>query len=143
MKSAVVLFAGVGALLAPTAWAQEASVFAVGHGRALYLSHCAACHGAQGVDEGGRPVGSPREGVPNLTLIAVRDGSFRPLKVANHISGRLDGAPDRTMPRWTVHVRNEWPADDSYAAVKVFWLTKYLDSVQEAPQQAKASVPAR
>lgn len=71
-------------------------------GAALFLTHCAACHGAEG--EGGGPVASLMSiGVPNLRSIAARNGGAFPADdVASYIDGRRLRAAhgNRTMPIW-------------------------------------------
>jgi len=135
MKWRIAVLAAAALLLALVARGQEAGdLFAIGHGRALYLTHCMGCHGALGLDASGRPVRSQEEAgpAPDLALIVVRDGAFDDLHVANHIGGRANALnPARTMPCWSKQLAVEWPADEAIAAVKVFWLTKYLESVQE------------
>jgi mono/diheme cytochrome c family protein len=144
MTRGVMLLAGTAFLLVDPLSAQDAADhFALGHGRALYLTHCVGCHGALGLDAKGQPVrapGSTRDGggAPDLTLIQSRDGTFKAVHVANHISGRQGPSGSaRTMPCWASHLANEWPAGDTMGAVKIYWLTKYLESVQEADSTAR------
>jgi mono/diheme cytochrome c family protein len=135
MKITVALFASAALLLGPMAWAEDTKSFS--EGRALYMRHCVGCHGNLGIDENGSPVSSrggraPAVSRPDLTLIAARDGSFDPVRVANHINGRQNGQnPNRTMPIWSDHLNREWPTGDGMAALKINWLTTYLESVQQ------------
>jgi mono/diheme cytochrome c family protein len=134
MKWRIAVLAGAALLLALVARGQDAGdLFAIGHGRALYLTHCVGCHGALGLDASGNPVrGQEDPPAPDLALIVVRDGAFDVLHVANHIGGRTNALnPARTMPRWSKQLAVEWPADEAMAAVKVFWLTQYLESLQQ------------
>lgn len=138
MTKLVIVLAGA-ALLAAPALAQDTNTLkAIGQGRALYLTHCAACHGP---DAKGASVGTNGSGIPDLTLIAVRDGEFRPLRVANHIVGRRDGMNDESaMPCWGAAFKDRWPQGEASAAVKVYKLSKYLAWAQQpAPQQQVAS----
>lgn len=95
---------------------------AIGQGRALYLAHCASCHG---------PAGRGAEGVPDLTRIEVRDGTFDPVHVAKHVDGRRLGRASSRMPRWGEHFARSWPYGEAWAAAQVWKLTRYLDFVQE------------
>ena len=143
MKTGVVLLAGAAFLLAPVLNAQEAGQrFALGQGRALYLTHCAGCHGALGFDTKGQRVQLPGAatnggGAPDLAQIQQRDGSFGSLHVARHVSDRQCAlGSDSTMPCWKTHFGDEWPAGEAMAAVKVYWLTKYLESNQVSERTA-------
>jgi mono/diheme cytochrome c family protein len=144
MKTGVVLLAGAAFFVAPLLSAQEAGErFALGQGRALYLTHCAGCHGALGFDTKGQRVHLPGGatnggGAPDLARIQLRDGSFTSVHVARHVSGRECGlGSGPTMPCWKRHFENEWPTGEAMAAVKVYWLTKYLASNQETERTAR------
>jgi len=71
-------------------------------GDALFRTHCAACHGAEG--EGGGPAASAMNvTVPNLRTLAKRNGgSFPAQAVAAYIDGRSQVVAhgDRVMPVW-------------------------------------------
>ena len=130
MKRLIVVLAGAALLAAPAVAQDTNTLKAIGQGRAVYLVHCAGCHG---VDVKGTPVGT-NGGIPDLTLIAARDGGFRPVHVANHIAGRRDGMKDEgTMLCWANHFKNSWPRGEGWAAVEVYKLSKYLAFVQEQP----------
>lgn len=96
-----------------------------GMGRAVYLTHCVGCHGT---DARGRPTGTNQAAVPDLTLIAVRDGGFDKRHVALQIDGRL---VDRRgeMPCWGKFFAGA-KHSDAYAATRVYMLTSYLDFIQ-------------
>ncbi|MGA9252282.1 MAG: c-type cytochrome [Roseobacter sp.] len=64
-------------------------------GRALYLTHCAACHGNNG--EGGtQPVGEQQTRPPDLTKIAQRRSGVWPMLEVMSI---IDGYTKATRPR--------------------------------------------
>lgn len=134
MKKLIVVLAGAALIAAPAVAQDEGTLKAIGQGRAVYLTHCAGCHGA---DVKGTTTGT-NGGVPDLTLIAVRDGGFRSLHVANHIGGRRDGMKnEKTMPCWAGAFKDRWPRGEGAAALQALKLTKYLAFVQEQalPQQ--------
>lgn len=130
MRSAMIVLSGAAFLLAPVARTQDVETLrAMGKGRALYLVHCTECHG---VDAKGGVVGTNDIEAPDLTLIEVRDGVFSTVHVANHVSGRHNGmSADRTMPVWVAHFKHESPMGDGWAQMKVMWLSRYLESIQE------------
>jgi mono/diheme cytochrome c family protein len=96
-----------------------------GEGRAIYIVHCARCHG---MDARGARMGTNQAGTPDLTLIAMRDGSFDARHVALHIDGRA--ALSQEMPCWGRHFAGEGRGE-GYAATRVYALVKYLDFIQE------------
>jgi mono/diheme cytochrome c family protein len=103
---------------------------AIGQGRALFLSHCVACHG---------PAGRGGDAAPDLTRIEVRDGVFDPVHVAHHVDGRrLDGGATRRMPCWGERFARSWPYGEAWAAAQVWKLTRYLDFIQE-PSPARSA----
>jgi mono/diheme cytochrome c family protein len=136
MNRLIVVLAGT-ALLAAPAVAQDGNTLkAIGQGRALYLVNCAGCHGA---DVKGTTAGT-NGGAPDLTLIALRDGEFRPLHVAGHIVGRRDGMKnEKTMPCWGRAFKEQWPRGEGVAALQVYKLSKYLAFVQEQPQAQRVA----
>jgi mono/diheme cytochrome c family protein len=100
----------------------------IGQGRALYLVHCAACHGT---DAHGLATGTNHQRCPDLTLIAVRNGRFDPLRVSTRIDGRRDAHAASTMPCWgDVFAHPGQRRDDGQAALKVHTLTRYIAFIQ-------------
>jgi mono/diheme cytochrome c family protein len=71
-------------------------------GDALFATHCATCHGADG--EGGGPVASVMNvSMPNLRTLAKRNGGVFPRDaITAYIDGREQVAShgDRLMPIW-------------------------------------------
>jgi len=129
MKKRIVVLAGAALMAAPAVAQDTDTLKAIGQGRAVYLTHCAGCHGA---DVKGATTGT-NGGIPDLTLIAVREGGFKPLHVATHIVGRRDGMEPKKMPCWSSHFKNSWPQGEAWAAAEVYKLSKYLAFVQEPP----------
>ena len=122
-------------LLAATAFAQAPNrdtkaLKAIGEGQGLYVTHCTACHGS---DARGGPTGTNHQLAPDLTLIAVRDGTFDSVHIANHIGGAFSAK--REMPRYERFFASRRPDDRAYAATRVYCLTRYLDFIQE-PENA-------
>jgi mono/diheme cytochrome c family protein len=131
MKQLIVVLAGAALLAAPAAAQDTNTLKAIGQGRAIYLTHCAGCHGA---DVKGTTTGT-NGGIPDLTLIAARDGGFRPLHVASHVMGRRDGMKnEKTMPCWGGAFKDRWPQGEGAAALQGWKLAKYLAFVQEQPR---------
>jgi len=130
MKRLIVVLAGAALLAAPAVAQDTNTLKAIGQGRAVYLVHCAGCHGA---DVKGTPAGT-NGGIPDLTLVAARDGGFRPVHVANHIAGRRDGMKnEKTMPCWAGAFKDRWPGGEGAASLQAYKLAKYLAFVQEQP----------
>jgi mono/diheme cytochrome c family protein len=130
MKRLIVVVAEATLLAAPAAAQDTATLKAIGQGRALYLSNCAGCHGA---DVKGTTTGT-NGGIPDLTGIAARDGGFKALHVVNHIAGRRDGMKsEKAMPCWGGLLRSHWPGGEGAAALAEWKLAKYLAFVQEQP----------
>lgn len=125
------------ALLAPgsIALAGELStgeLKAIGEGRALYLRHCAGCHGNA---VAGAAVGT--NGAPDLTQIAARDGRFSGLHVMSHIRfGDQSPRAARTqgdMPCWGDLLRGRYAATNSQGDLKIWKLARYLEFAQAPP----------
>jgi mono/diheme cytochrome c family protein len=136
MNRLIVVLAGA-ALLAAPAFAQDNNTLkAIGEGRGIYLVHCAGCHGT---DEKGTPAGTNGGAIPDLTLIAARDGQYRPVHVANHIGGQRVLGTKEKMPCWRNHFADSWPRGEGWAAMEVYKLSKYLAFVQEQPQAQRVA----
>jgi mono/diheme cytochrome c family protein len=126
---ALILLAALGVALPATAGDRN-RLRAIGQGRALFLVHCASCHGADARGTGAESEAS----APDLTRIEARDGVFDPVHVAQHVDGRrLDGHGPHRMPRWGELFARSWPRGEAWAAAQVWKLTRYLDFVQETP----------
>jgi mono/diheme cytochrome c family protein len=140
MKAACLALASLVALLpAVVATAGDKNrLRAIGQGRALFLTHCASCHGADA--RGGAP-GTGRA-APDLTRIEARDSAFDPVHVAKHVDGRrVDGTGPHGMPRWGEVFSRSWPRGEAWAAAQVWKLTRYLAFVQETPPAGTVSAP--
>jgi mono/diheme cytochrome c family protein len=110
----------------------------VGYGRGLYLANCAACHGPELHGVQGASVS-----VPDLSLIAVRDGGFKALHVRAHVA---EGTP---VPQGVVRAAGEMPNwqhsfarrgslyDPAQADRRFLALVRYLEWAQ---QQAEPNV---
>ena len=136
MRLRIVVLTGAGLLAGSAALAQDRGTLkSIYEGRALYVAHCAGCHGN---DARGVALGADGLRAPDLTGVAQRDSAFRPVHVASHISGRHDGdGATRTMPLWLRHLKEEWPAGDSVGQMKVAWLVEYLAAVQRPVTQQR------
>jgi mono/diheme cytochrome c family protein len=103
------------------------------NGRALFLEHCASCHGASGRGDG--PVASSLRDFPgDLTQFAKRNGGVFPsAKVLRIIEGRDVGAHGSgEMPVWG-HVFRTMPSEtsDGSATARIEAIVRYLESIQE------------
>ena len=136
MRKVIVVLAGAALLAAPAVAQDTDTLKAIGQGRAIYLTHCASCHGA---DVKGTTTGT-NGGIPDLTLIAARDGGFKPLHVATHVMGRRDGMKnEKTMPCWGGAFKDRWPGGEGAAALQALKLTKYLAFVQQQPRSEQVA----
>ncbi|MGE0455326.1 MAG: cytochrome c [Vicinamibacteria bacterium] len=105
---------------------------AIGEGRALYLRHCAGCHGTA---VAGATVST--NGAPDLTQIASRDGRFNKLHVLSHIrfgdqpawAARAQG----DMPCWGDVLRGRYDTTNAQGELKIWKLTRYLEFAQAPP----------
>lgn len=108
---------------------------AIGQGRALYLQHCAACHGPLGHGNAALTLGTDGKtcAPSDLTTITARDGRYDALHVANHIQGRSWGKCPPGMPCWQ-QVFKKTQMGDFYSYMQIHKLVRYLAWVQqEAP----------
>jgi mono/diheme cytochrome c family protein len=102
-------------------------------GRALFLEHCASCHGTTARGDG--PVASSLRDFPgDLTQFAKRNGGVFPsARVLRIIEGRDVGAHGSgEMPVWG-HVFRRMPSDtsDGSATERIEAIVRYLESIQE------------
>jgi mono/diheme cytochrome c family protein len=105
-------------------------------GQALYLRHCASCHGVSGRGDG--PVAASLQIRPaDLTTIARRSGGrFDEARVMRVIDGRrvVAGHGSREMPVWGAVFADEME-EKRYGAYTVLLhgraLTDYVRSIQE------------
>jgi mono/diheme cytochrome c family protein len=106
---------------------------AAADGRALFLTHCASCHGASARGDG--PVASSlRQSPGDLTQFARRNGGVFPSsKVHRIIEGRDVGAHGSVeMPVWgTVFRRLPTDSTDRSATRRIEAIVQYLESIQE------------
>jgi mono/diheme cytochrome c family protein len=102
-------------------------------GAALFMTHCASCHGAEA--EGGGPVAAVMTiTVPNLRTLATRNrGVFPADAVAAYIDGREPRAAhgSRTMPVWGDFLQAE-NAPDPEASVRqrIAALVAFIEQLQ-------------
>ena len=133
MRHIILTVMGAALLAAPVAKADEGkgTLQAIGMGRALYLTNCAQCHGA---DARGAALGVKLSGKvilpPDLTTIALRDGRFDPLHVAFHINTPYSGVCTTDMPCWGPIFKEKHGS--GYADLQTWNLVKYLQFAQQA-----------
>ena len=135
---ALALGIGVALAAAGAARAEEkVDVKAVGAGRALYMQHCASCHGTDGKGAG-PAAASLKDPLPDLTALPAKDGRFDEARVRTSIDGTQAKTAhgSRDMPVWgKVFAKNRpQKAAEGYAQADVWTLTEYIRSIQ-APAQ--------
>lgn len=135
MRHIILMVMGAALCAAPVAKADEdtATLRTIGMGRALYVTNCAQCHGA---DARGATLAEPHGGqatsAPDLTAIALRDGRFDAVHVAYQIKGRAPVDCTSGMPCW--RYLSGHPRGQGYADLQTWKVVKYLESVQQTPR---------
>ena len=112
---------------------RSAGQLAYPDGRALFLEHCASCHGTTARGDG--PVASSLRDFPgDLTQFAKRNGGMFPsARVRRIVEGRDVGAHGSgEMPVWG-HVFRRVPSDtsDGSPTERIEAIVRYLESIQE------------
>jgi mono/diheme cytochrome c family protein len=122
-------------LICPAAMAQGGKV---AKGRAIYLDHCASCHGINADGKG--PVAPALSTPPaNLRLLSERYGNPLPVnQIARFIDGRADvkAHGPRDMPVWCEEARKNPDGSTRTITDWVADLVAYLQSIQKLAQQA-------
>jgi mono/diheme cytochrome c family protein len=130
MKRTVVLVAGAALLCATAARGADTNTLrAIGQGKAIYLTHCAPCHGA---DSSGTSLGTNGLDTagPDLTILEKRDGRLDPVHVAVHIEGQPSGACTAAMPCWQQRFNRMNNGDRALTFLQIYKLAKYVEFVQ-------------
>ncbi len=138
MRAAAVMVLPVLALTALAQADQKTEQKAVAEGRALYVKHCASCHGTDG--KGGGPAASALKAPPtDLTALPLKDGKFDEARVRTSIDGTQAASAhgSREMPVWgKVFTRGERRGEGA-AQTDVWLLTEYVRSLQAPPASPK------
>lgn len=105
----------------------------VGDGKVMFRQYCAACHG---VDAKGTGPAAPalKMAVADLTGLAKRaGGKFPDLRVQSILKQTVDVPVhgSQEMPTWGPLFRSLDRANESAVQLRIYNLTKYLESVQE------------
>jgi len=103
-------------------------------GREMYMSYCAACHGANG--NGAGPAARAFKVPPaNLTLLAHHNqGTFPAMHVSTAIWGdSYNGAHGSDMPVWASLFRHAHQTVNSEPDIqmRIYNLTKYVETLQQ------------
>jgi mono/diheme cytochrome c family protein len=110
----------------------------VAQGRAIFLQHCASCHGLTG--EGNGPMARALNTTPaNLRQLSDRYGNPLPEdKIARFIDGRADvkAHGPRDMPVWGKRFYSEGQGDERQVKDLIAKLVVYLQSIQTGPISA-------
>ena len=108
---------------------------AAGAGRALFLRHCASCHGADG--KGGGPTAASLKTPPtDLTALPPKDGKFDEARVRTSIDGTQAATAHgtRDMPVWgKVFAKAGDKRGAGGAQTEVWTLVEYIKTIQSAP----------
>jgi mono/diheme cytochrome c family protein len=99
----------------------------IGEGRGLYVANCAACH-----QSNLRGTTTPTN-VPDLTLIAVRDGRFNRSHVMNHIRFGTQHPNNALGSGQMPYAVGAYTSSSGRTAVDIMKLTRYIEFAQVAP----------
>ena len=137
--AAIVFLFGVPTFLASLQAQQDSANSSAQHvipsldGLTLYTTYCAVCHG-QAADGRGPMAPILKTSVPDLTVIAKRNGGVFPLeRVENIIAGTETsglGHGTRRMPIWGP-LFSQITSDRDYGKVRLYNLAKYLEGIQK------------
>jgi len=121
------------ALAAAAAGAEEKKVDPklLGAGRALFLQHCASCHGADAKGHG--PAAEALKTPPTDLTALAKDGSYNADRVRTFIDGTQAATAhgSREMPVWGKVLAKSGPRQgEGAAATSVYALVEYLRSIQ-------------
>jgi len=135
MKALVLLTVPLMVVAGAARAGDKADAKAVGTGKALFLRHCAACHGVDG--KGGGPVATSLKTPPSdLAALPTKDGQFDEARVRTSIDG-TQAAPahgSREMPVWgKILAKTGERRGEGWAQTDVWTLVQYLKSIQGPP----------
>jgi mono/diheme cytochrome c family protein len=112
----------------------------VAQGRALYLQHCASCHGLTA--DGHGPMASALTTPPaNLRHLSERYGNPLPEdQIARYIDGRADvkAHGPRDMPVWGKRFYSEGQGSERQVQDMIAKLVAYLQSIQSGVRTASS-----
>jgi hypothetical protein len=99
------------------------------HGPEVYRAYCSSCHGitARGNGPAAPLLGEP---VPDLTMIAARDGRFDRSHVIAHVNLGPDAKP---MPDWPTIMRTTYQNSPGAAHLAVRNVVVYVETLQVKP----------
>jgi mono/diheme cytochrome c family protein len=112
---------------------QQQAVIPAIDGPTLFTTYCAVCHG-QAANGRGPMAPILKTAVPDLTLIAKRNGGVFPLaRIQKIIAGTESsglGHGTRQMPVWGP-LFSQITSDRDYGKVRLYNVAKYLESIQK------------
>jgi mono/diheme cytochrome c family protein len=130
----ICLILGAGLLAAPATVYAQSTIKWVSmktlndvDGKYIYDRECAVCHGSSGKGNGkaARLVDVP---VPDLTLIAARDGEFNQFHVLHHV---VDQRTDRDrMPNWGHNFEHAFTDHRAGAEIASRNLLRHVEAMQ-------------
>ena len=139
MRRLLVLGGAVGLIGGLASAEEKVDPKVLGAGRALYLRHCAACHGSDG--KGGGPAAEAlKAAVPDLTRLPQKDGKLDTDRLRTFIDGTQAAAAHgtREMPVWgKVFEKTGEKRGAGWAQTDIWTLVRYIASIQTAETDKK------
>jgi len=112
---------------------EPGSTAATARGRALYVTHCAVCHGAAGHGDGPFTV-RLKEPPPDLTLFAAHNGDVFPSAMVRMIidgKQKMPGHGGPNMPIWGDAFRRTATGPGDSPSERIDALVRYLETIQQ------------
>jgi len=106
---------------------------ATARGRALYVTHCALCHGGAGHGDGAFAI-RLKEPPPDLTLFAAHNGDVFPSALVRRIidgKQKMPGHGGPDMPIWGDAFRRTGTDPGDSPSERIDALVRYLETIQQ------------
>ncbi|MEP7310490.1 MAG: cytochrome c [Acidobacteriota bacterium] len=118
--------------IAPTVTAQQKGAAGALEGRALFVTHCASCHGVSGRGDG-PGAGEFKHQPPDLTQFAKRNGGvFNDAAIYRIVDGRTVKAHgNMEMPVWGDAFKWREGLDEDAIKARIEALVRYVATLQE------------
>jgi mono/diheme cytochrome c family protein len=109
------------------------STAATARGRALYVTHCAVCHGGGGQGDGPFAI-RLKEPPPDLTLFAAHNADVFPSALVRRIidgKQKMPGHGGPDMPIWGDAFRRSGTGPGDSPDERIYALVRYLETIQQ------------